>query len=57
MAMRPVRGRLEAEDPVRQYRKFPSRYGLNRPRTPGWIGYTVALRVGIVLVIAWAIFR
>lgn len=39
------------------YRKFPTRTGWTRPPTPGWIGYTVALRVGIVVVILLALFR
>jgi hypothetical protein len=41
----------------RRWRKFDSPYGWNHPRTPGWLAFTWALRIGLVLVILFPIVR
>ena len=42
---------------VVSWRRYPSRRGWSFPATPGWLGYTMALRAGVVVVIVCAVFR
>lgn len=37
------------------WRKFPSRYGWNRPATPGWLGFTVTFRLTLLVLIVYTL--
>lgn len=37
------------------YRRFDSSYGWDHPRSPGWLGFTWALRLGLVILLILAV--
>lgn len=45
--------------PVRvSYRKFPSRYGWNRPGgAHGWLGWTLGIRLAVPIALVYVIVR